>query len=292
MAIVFTCECGRKLQVARELAGKKGKCPQCGKILVIPAESEPVQEEAPVPESDSVEAVEGETQSCPHCGELIAVGAVFCTSCGTDLRTGEKHEGGRDATTGYNVLKIWPDLLTKPMGVVGTVIDNPLGADNFYRALGLLGAGTIGFVLMWAVNFTPDYCISMKVTHWYYFVILLVVGLGLVAVDGVAASFAGKFFGSTGTSTAKTVMGFMLTNAVFGMMNFLLAIMVLFGRDYLPYEIMAQYGPWAFLIWAAFLTTVVIQQAYDTSPAVSAIFGSSSTVVKGLLIYLVRTLIA
>ena len=37
MPITVTCEgCGKKLRVKDELAGRKGKCPACGTVLVIP----------------------------------------------------------------------------------------------------------------------------------------------------------------------------------------------------------------------------------------------------------------
>ncbi len=39
MAIILTCLCGKRLQVADELAGKKGKCPGCSRVLDIPARS-------------------------------------------------------------------------------------------------------------------------------------------------------------------------------------------------------------------------------------------------------------
>ncbi|TET39299.1 MAG: hypothetical protein E3J72_00705 [Planctomycetota bacterium] len=47
MAIPVTCECGRKINLPDEYAGKKGKCPECGATIPIPAASEP----APVKEA-------------------------------------------------------------------------------------------------------------------------------------------------------------------------------------------------------------------------------------------------
>jgi predicted RNA-binding Zn-ribbon protein involved in translation (DUF1610 family) len=37
MAIKVTCSCGKKLRARDEAAGKKAKCPTCGKVLVIAA---------------------------------------------------------------------------------------------------------------------------------------------------------------------------------------------------------------------------------------------------------------
>jgi hypothetical protein len=37
MAFAINCECGRQLKVNSEHAGKRGKCPACGKVFTIPA---------------------------------------------------------------------------------------------------------------------------------------------------------------------------------------------------------------------------------------------------------------
>jgi hypothetical protein len=37
VAIVLTCECGRKLQIKDEFAGQEGQCPACGRTLHIPS---------------------------------------------------------------------------------------------------------------------------------------------------------------------------------------------------------------------------------------------------------------
>ncbi len=50
MPIPFSCECGKKLQAKDEFAGKKLKCPGCGKILTIPnPAAAPPPEEPPAP---------------------------------------------------------------------------------------------------------------------------------------------------------------------------------------------------------------------------------------------------
>ena len=41
MSIVVNCECGKQLRAREELAGRKGKCPGCGKMFVIPAPPPP-----------------------------------------------------------------------------------------------------------------------------------------------------------------------------------------------------------------------------------------------------------
>src|SRR2546423_13177039 len=37
MSIQFTCDCGKSIRVKEELAGRTGRCPECGAKLTIPA---------------------------------------------------------------------------------------------------------------------------------------------------------------------------------------------------------------------------------------------------------------
>ena len=36
MAIEVSCECGKRLRARDELAGRKARCPGCGKSIVVP----------------------------------------------------------------------------------------------------------------------------------------------------------------------------------------------------------------------------------------------------------------
>lgn len=96
MSIVVTCQCGRKLQIGDQYAGKQGQCPGCKRTLEIPyidelpvvAEPEPyrplstavteevepeIVEEVP----EVVEEVEPEGPVRNHGGELIRPDADF-----------------------------------------------------------------------------------------------------------------------------------------------------------------------------------------------------------------------
>jgi len=83
--INFHCNnCGRKFRVPQIHAGKKGKCPKCKKIIVVPRQTEQVhpdksssiatfscsmcEEEIKVPESSRGKLIE-----CPHCGCYVEV---------------------------------------------------------------------------------------------------------------------------------------------------------------------------------------------------------------------------
>ena len=41
MAIVLSCECGRKLQIKDEFAGQEGQCPGCNRTFLIPGSADP-----------------------------------------------------------------------------------------------------------------------------------------------------------------------------------------------------------------------------------------------------------
>lgn len=281
MAIVFTCACGRKLQVADKLAGKKGKCPQCGTVLAIPMESEAIPEEPVVLETGE----EIPTEPCPHCKEPIVVGAVFCTKCGTDLRTGQKHVVSGEAGTGYDMFKLWPDVFGKPAHAVGVIVDSPLNADNFVRALVLLVIGLAGFTLFWVLDASPGQEIVLKATatRWFFFPGFFIVGILVLVVDAVMCSLAGKHFGSTGTSLAQTVMALIMTSAVYGFVCLGLGLVIHFA--YKPGDLTTQIIAVATLAWSAWLTTSVIYRAYDTSQPIAIIFGVSAAAAKGFLIF-------
>lgn len=65
MAIVVPCSCGKQLRTKEEFAGKRIKCPSCGKVLTVPKPHPEPEEEPPM-----VEAVEEEppvnTKSAPR----------------------------------------------------------------------------------------------------------------------------------------------------------------------------------------------------------------------------------
>ena len=127
MPISFTCNCGKKLNVKDELAGKAVKCPSCAKPVKVPgggAASAPVAAPSPVaapapaqPASSSrmsdlfdeegfsakVEAV------CPACRAEMTGGAVLCTKCGYNKESGlqfDRHmTAGVDITAGTLALE-------------------------------------------------------------------------------------------------------------------------------------------------------------------------------------------
>lgn len=69
----ITCEaCGKSYAFKPEYAGRTLKC-KCGATISVPAPEEAVPDD----------------EACPHCAAGLAPGAVLCTSCGYNLKTGQ-----------------------------------------------------------------------------------------------------------------------------------------------------------------------------------------------------------
>jgi hypothetical protein len=62
MAIPVTCECGREINLPDEYAGKKGKCPECGATIPIPANAKPAPAKEPPPGLEVKEPSEKEPE--------------------------------------------------------------------------------------------------------------------------------------------------------------------------------------------------------------------------------------
>lgn len=81
MAIIVTCTCGKQFKVKEELAGKRGKCAACGRVLSVPTLAPSVDPETPSPSP---------LRACPTCRVDLQPNAVICLNCGHDLRTGKQ----------------------------------------------------------------------------------------------------------------------------------------------------------------------------------------------------------
>lgn len=82
MAIRFACACGKAVSIADEHAGRKAKCPSCGRILTVPRRSSP-------PGNKSGEPPDGKS-TCVVCGEAVASESLaskeptICRDCQPD----------------------------------------------------------------------------------------------------------------------------------------------------------------------------------------------------------------
>ena len=83
MAITVECECGKQLQAPDRLAGKRAKCPACGRELSIP-----VPAAAAPTDATSKPAQQGPTKPCPGCGQAMPLQSIACPHCGQIARAG------------------------------------------------------------------------------------------------------------------------------------------------------------------------------------------------------------
>jgi hypothetical protein len=81
MAIIVTCTCGKQFKVKDELAGKRGKCAACGRVLSVPTLASSADQEKASPSP---------RRACPTCRQALQPKAVICLNCGLDLRTGKQ----------------------------------------------------------------------------------------------------------------------------------------------------------------------------------------------------------
>ncbi len=91
--IQFGCPCGRNLSVSDERKGGEKKCPDCGRVLIVPQSGGGLAQEAgaagdAAPELVAPKSASGTdlpTKTCPKCGARIAVSALACRHCGAFL---------------------------------------------------------------------------------------------------------------------------------------------------------------------------------------------------------------
>lgn len=186
--IQVKCTCGKKLKAPAAAAGKKARCPACGTTLYLAVQEpalNPVAPVAPVafaapkpkpvmvdvkppplpvipvetdeldsmydlagPEKPVAPAVAG--SRCPQCNSGMADGAVLCTNCGYDTRTGE-------AVSGVAVAK--PSVSAfRAMGTQQAV-DLMAPEGSFLAGLGLSAvfavvASVLWFVCVWATGYS------------------------------------------------------------------------------------------------------------------------------------------
>lgn len=85
--IRVNCDCGKILKIPEKYAGKRGRCPNCGKKIAIPS-MEDLQDNIQKPPTEEGPST-NEDRNCPTCGAYIRPGDSICVSCHTNLSTGE-----------------------------------------------------------------------------------------------------------------------------------------------------------------------------------------------------------
>ncbi|NUM36682.1 MAG: hypothetical protein HUU50_19240 [Candidatus Brocadiae bacterium] len=75
--IPVKCKCGKVLYVPNQYSGKKGRCPQCARLLIVP-EMKP----------EKAQEIQQPSKACPTCGAYLSQEDEICVSCKMNLRTG------------------------------------------------------------------------------------------------------------------------------------------------------------------------------------------------------------
>ncbi|NQT88597.1 zinc ribbon domain-containing protein, partial [bacterium] len=93
--ISFDCKCGKRLRTRPEAAGKRVKCPGCGQPVQVPVISAEQAAKTALADARKQTLLDEQPTSapagssyCPKCHVVLLEGAVLCTTCGYDLRTG------------------------------------------------------------------------------------------------------------------------------------------------------------------------------------------------------------
>jgi DNA-directed RNA polymerase subunit M/transcription elongation factor TFIIS len=97
MSVKVTCpDCERVINAPDRARGKAVKCPQCGKVVRVPAAAAVAKKvAAPPPSSSAMIATldldrieDSESRICPKCGAEVGPEDVECPECHVDLETG------------------------------------------------------------------------------------------------------------------------------------------------------------------------------------------------------------
>jgi hypothetical protein len=97
------CPCGKKLKAPATAVGRKAKCPNCGNVMTVTAPLPPPPSSVGVEENDPLYDLAHaappappapppvqQQAVCPSCHSPMTAGAILCTSCGYDTRSGQK----------------------------------------------------------------------------------------------------------------------------------------------------------------------------------------------------------
>lgn len=242
----FSCEqCGKSYKWKLQLAGKKVKC-KCGHIMAAPAE-EPIAGEPEIDLDGLYELAAEEKKAtrrqreepvgfrCPACHSDLSIGAVVCTGCGFNLKTGSRGGeskrapvtfpgasggggGGGGAAVGASnaVPSVMVGYGTRNTGAGAVEVDY-LG-DNPIKELGaptgLLLAG-VGVLVFQTISSGGSLAAAMPV-------------IGLNLIINLAFSFVGMFmvmrllevsFGAPGPALIKAAACCVLPPAIAGVVG-------------------------------------------------------------------------
>jgi hypothetical protein len=173
MTVEFDCRCGKKLRAAKQHAGKRAKCNQCGEVVTIPGTPQVTintvakQAATPVaatsvqkplqvaaPQTDLGDLLAGEhfaaksaaPKSCPECSNMVSNAAVVCLKCGFNFKTGEKRN-----TSAYSYASPKSTEKAKPRrpSFLSRFVTSRLHSAKFMSGLAMMIGAVVWFVVGW-----------------------------------------------------------------------------------------------------------------------------------------------
>ena len=193
--ITVQCACGAKLKAPASAVGRKARCPKCGATLTVappPAEADGLDALYDLAGDAKAAAQSAPAEQvavlCPACRTRMEAGAVLCTHCGYDTRTGKALQ---TSTTTAEPTVIRP-------APTGTAFPPPLRTSVQTQADSTTGAGDGGNLIKGALISAAFAFVGALV--WYFIAKATEREIGWIAWGvGLAAGF-GMMIGYNGTS--------------------------------------------------------------------------------------------
>lgn len=133
--IPVKCKCGKVLYVPEQYAGKRGRCPQCTRLLIVPELKQVKIQEPPQP-----------SKICPTCGCYLSQEDEICVSCKMNIRTGH-----------------W-DMAEKPASAESKGLSYTQKALMLYIFVSL---GMIAYLILALIENKKDTYISLQEENFY-----------------------------------------------------------------------------------------------------------------------------
>ena len=215
--ITVACACGAKLKAPASAAGRKARCPKCGATLTVeappPARADDDLDDLYGLANDAERAAKSAPADavavlCPSCHTRMQPGAVLCTACGYDTRT------GKSLSTSTAVASAQPALV-RP-AAVGTAFPPPLRTSvPVEQASAVTGPGEGGNLLKGAA-FSAVFAL-VGAFIWYLIakgtereIGWIAWGVGLAAGFGMMIGYNGTSVKSGAVAAAMAVGGILL----------------------------------------------------------------------------------
>jgi hypothetical protein len=193
--ISVLCQCGKKLKAPSTAVGKKAKCPKCGNIVVVKLPPPPPEDDGLdalydlAQESEQAAANQEFAPRCPGCFRELPSGAVLCTNCGYDTRSGKSIKPKVETLTSPAAMAV----AQAKQGKKGKPVDMMAPQGSFLKGLAAsIGAASAGAIVWFLIAWGTGYEI--------YFVVL-----GIGALAGLGMQWGQEGYSYLGGFTAAAV---------------------------------------------------------------------------------------